>query len=109
MTVKVDRMREAANRGFLNATDLADYLVGKGIPFRDAYKLVGEIVLHAENQKKTLEEISLEEYKSYSEVFDSDLYEFINLENCLNKRSVYGGPSANAVMIQIDNIEKTIK
>lgn len=109
MTVNVERLREAAKKGFLNATDLADYLVGKGLAFRDAYKLVGEIVLFAQKSEKSLEEISLKEYLNFHEAFSEDLYECIDLKNCLNKRKVYGGPSPEAVKIQIENLEKNMK
>lgn len=108
LTVNVDRMKEVAEKGFLNATDLADYLVSKGFAFRDAYRLVGEIVLSCQKAGKTLEEMTPEEYKTYSEKFDTDLYEFIDLENCLNKRNVYGGPAPESVAIQIKNLENKL-
>ncbi|NLD17697.1 MAG: argininosuccinate lyase [Tissierellia bacterium] len=108
MTVNEDKMRESSKKGFLNATDLADYLVGKNMAFRDAYKIVGEIVLECQKQDKTLEDLDLKSYKKYSEVFENDLYEFIDLDNCLNKRKVYGGPAPECVEIQIKNLEEII-
>lgn len=108
MTVNEDKMRESSKKGFLNATDLADYLVGKNMAFRDAYKIVGEIVLECQKQDKTLEDLDLKSYKKYSEVFENDLYEFIDLDNCLNKRKVYGGPASECVEIQIKNLEEII-
>jgi argininosuccinate lyase len=108
MTVNEDKMRESSKKGFLNATDLADYLVEKNMAFRDAYKIVGEIVLECQKQDKTLEDLDLKSYKKYSEVFENDLYEFIDLDNCLNKRKVYGGPAPECVEIQIKNLEEII-
>lgn len=108
MTVNEERMSQSSKKGFLNATDLADYLVGKNMAFRDAYKIVGEIVLECQKAEITLEEMTLENYKKYSEVFEQDLYEFIDLDNCLNKRKVYGGPAPECVEIQIKNLEEII-
>ena len=108
MTVNEERMSQASKKGFLNATDLADYLVGKNMAFRDAYKIVGEIVLECQKAEITLEEMTLENYKKYSEVFEQDLYEFIDLDNCLNKRKVYGGPAKESVEVQIKNLEEKL-
>lgn len=108
MTVNEERMSQSSKKGFLNATDLADYLVGKNMAFRDAYKIVGEIVLECQKAEITLEEMTLENYKKYSEVFEQDLYEFIDLDNCLNKRKVYGGPAKESVEVQIKNLEEKL-
>ncbi len=86
MTVNEDVMRMAAAKGFINATDLADYLVNKGIPFRDAYKISGQIVAYCIASQKTLEELSLDVYKQFSPLFDQDVYDAIDLFNCLIRR-----------------------
>ncbi len=96
-----ENMLAAAKGGYINATDLADYLTKKGIPFREAYKLVGEIVRDAVTAKKALEDIALDEYKKYSPLFDEDLYEAISILNCVNKRTSYGGTAVSSVEKQI--------
>ncbi|NLF27722.1 MAG: argininosuccinate lyase [Clostridiales bacterium] len=98
-----DRMREAAAAGFLNATDLADYLVGKGVPFRDAYRVSGALVRLCVGKGETLEALPLAEYRQAHPAFDGDVYAFIDLNNCVNRRSVYGGPAPEAVRVQIAN------
>lgn len=101
MRVKKEHMKEAAGRGFINATDLADYLTKKGMPFRSAYKLVGEIVAKCIAGGKTLETLSLSEYQTYSELFENDLYEEISLETCVKKRVSEGGPGPDSVKEQL--------
>lgn len=101
MRVKKEHMKEAAGRGFINATDLADYLTKKGMPFRSAYKLVGEIVAKCIAVGKTLETLSLSEYQTYSELFEKDLYEEISLETCVKKRVSEGGPGSDSVKEQL--------
>lgn len=101
MRVKKEHMKEAAGRGFINATDLADYLTKKGMPFRSAYKLVGEIVAKCIAVGKTLETLSLSEYQTYSELFENDLYEEISLETCVKKRVSEGGPGPDSVKEQL--------
>ena len=101
MRVKKEHMKEAAGRGFINATDLADYLTKKGMPFRSAYKLVGEIVAKCIAVGKTLETLSLSEYQTYSELFEKDLYEEISLETCVKKRVSEGGPGPDSVKEQL--------
>jgi len=86
MKVNKDAMRKAAAGGFINATDLADYLVRKGLPFRDAYKLSGRLVARCIADEKTLEELGLDVYKEYSPLFDEDIYDAIDLLNCLIRR-----------------------
>ncbi len=103
-----DVMRKAACDGFINATDLADYLVGKGLPFRTAYKLVGTIVGDCEKSGKNLETLSLDEYKKYSDVFDDTLFDAISLGNCVKRRTSYGGTSPDSVIEQIKYIRKNI-
>ena len=102
------KMRESAELGYLNATDLADYLVVKGLAFREAYDLVGQIVNYALKNNLKLEDISLEKYKDFSEIFGEDLFDFIEIENSLKNRKVYGGPAEEAVEIQIKNLKKSL-
>lgn len=102
------KMRESAELGYLNATDLADYLVVKGLAFREAYDLVGQIVNYALKNNLKLEDISLEKYKDFSEIFAEDLFNFIEIENSLKNRKVYGGPAKEAVEIQIKNLKKSL-
>ena len=101
MTVLKDNMRNAAAKGFINATDCADYLVGKGLPFRDAYKATGELVALCIDRGLTLETLPIEEYRSVCDLFDEGVYTAINLEKCVNDRLVAGGPSAKSVEEQI--------
>ena len=101
MTVLKENMRNAAAKGFINATDCADYLVGKGLPFRDAYKATGELVAMCIDKGLTLETLPIEDYKSVCELFDEDVYSAINLEKCVNDRLVPGGPSSASVDEQI--------
>ena len=88
MEVLKDNMEKAAKNGFINATDVADYLTKKGVPFRESYKLTGEIVKYAIKEDKSLDELSLEEYKKFSNVFKEDIYKEIDLINCVKKRKL---------------------
>ncbi|RDY24006.1 argininosuccinate lyase [Romboutsia maritimum] len=85
LKVKEEKMKKAVKSGFLNATEVADYLVKNKVPFRDAHKIVGQIVIYCEDNKKSIEELSIKELKEFSSVFKEDIYEFINYENILNK------------------------
>lgn len=105
-TYNAEVLRKASSDGFINATDLADYLVGKGLPFRTAYKIVGNIVGDCEHSGKNLETLTLDEYKNYSEVFDEKLFDAISLENCVKRRTSYGGTSPDSVEKQIDFVKK---
>ena len=105
MTVLTANMRRAASNGFINATDCADYLVKKGLPFRSAYKITGTIVAECIAKHTTLEELPLEAYKAHSDLFDSDLYPEISLEACVEKRISAGGTGAQSVQTQIEYIE----
>ena len=104
MTLLPENMRAAAGRGFINATDCADYLAKKGLPFRDAYKIVGQLVNYCIKQGKTLETLSVEEFKDASPAFDEAVYEAIKLENCVNARLSVGGPSAESVEKQLESV-----
>lgn len=108
MKVNKENMLAAAKEGFINATDLADYLAKKGMPFRSAYKLTGEIVAYCIDSKKDLETLSLEEYKSFSELFCDDLYEEISLVTCVNKRISKGGTGKKSVLEQIEYVKSKI-
>lgn len=106
MTVLKDNMRKAAAKGFINATDCADYLVGKGLPFRDAYKATGELVALCIEKNLTLETLPIEEYKNVCDLFNDDVYTAINLEKCVADRIVIGGPGKNSVDEQIKFVRK---
>ncbi len=108
MKIKAENMYRAAEEGFINATDLADYLTKKGMPFRSAYKIVGQIVAECIDRKCVLDELSLEEYRSHSELFDDDLYEEISLETCVNKRISEGGTSVSSVEKQISYVREVL-
>ncbi len=109
MRVLPDNMYKAAGKGFINATDLADYLVKKGLPFRSAYKLVGGIVAECIGKNIVLDEMPIEDYKAHSELFDTDLYNEISLEACVEKRISAGGTGKVSIDTQIDYLEKIIK
>ena len=106
MKVKTDKMAEAARFGYMNATDAADYLVSKGIPFRDCHEIIGKMVLYAINAGKALDELTLEEFKSFSEVFDTDIYDAIDIENCIEAKKSEGSTSFESVDKQIADILK---
>ncbi|MBQ7352416.1 MAG: argininosuccinate lyase [Clostridia bacterium] len=104
-----ENMYNSAKKGFINATDLADYLTKRGLPFRSAYKIVGTIVGECVKRDITLEQMSLEEYKSYSEVFENDLYEEISLETCVSKRISKGSTGYASVKEQLDYVTEQLK
>ena len=106
LTVKEKNMRSAASGGFINATDCADYLVKKGMPFREAYMIVGKLVNMCIKAGETLDTLPLKDFKSVSPVFDMDVYQALELNTCVNGRKVYGGPAKEAVQKQIDNIKE---
>ena len=108
MTIIKKNMRDAAAKGFINATDCADYLVKKGIPFRDAYKITGEIVRLCIENNLTLETMPIEKYKEFSNKFEEDIFEAINLETCVMQRKVEGGPAPESVKAQIEYVRNKI-
>ncbi len=108
MTVKAENMKKAAQGGFINATDLADYLVKKGLPFRSAYKISGQIVGQCIREGLVLESLPLSKYQKYSELFGEDLYEEIALETCVSKRVSEGGTSLASVEAQIDYVKQAL-
>ncbi|MBR6727907.1 MAG: argininosuccinate lyase, partial [Clostridia bacterium] len=109
MTVKPQNMKKAAQGGFINATDLADYLVGKGMPFRTAYKISGSLVAHCIKEGTVLEELPLEVYRTYSELFDETLYDAIDLTACVERRISEGGTSAESVRAQIAYVKEQLQ
>ena len=109
MKVKADNMYRAAQEGFINATDLADYLTKKGMPFRSAYKTVGHIVAECIEKRKVLDDLSLEEYRAHSDLFCEDLYNEISLETCVSKRLSEGGTSVRSVEAQISYVREELQ
>ena len=103
-----ENMRAAAAGGFINATDCADYLVKKGLPFRDAYKITGQLVALCIEKGLTLETLPLSEYQALSPLFDEGVYQAIDLLSCVSLRKVYGGPAAEAVAKQIENARRKL-
>ena len=108
MTARPDNMKKAAQGGFINATDLADYLVKKGLPFRSAYKISGQIVAKCIAEGKVLETLTLEEYREFSDLFEADLYNDIDLLTCVEKRISEGGTSQASVDAQIAYVKEQI-
>ena len=108
MTTKPENMKKAAQGGFIGATDLADYLVKKGLPFRSAYKLSGQIVAQCIREGLVLETLPLSVYQKYSELFEEDLYDEISLETCVSKRGSLGGTSPASVEAQIDYVKQML-
>jgi argininosuccinate lyase len=109
MTVHKAAMRAAASEGFMGATDCADYLTKKGVPFREAYRITGELVALCIETGKTLETLELSAYKKLSDVFDEDIYTAVALETCLAGRAVYGGPAPQAVKAQIIAVRQAME
>ena len=105
MKVLKENMLSAAQKGFINATDLADYMVKKGMPFRSAYKVSGQIVAYCIKNGKVLETLSLEEYQSFDKVFEKDVFNEISLETCVQKRISKGGTSPDSVVEQIEYVK----
>ena len=96
-TFNKEKMRKSATGGFTNATDAADYLVNKGVPFRDAHGVIGQLVLYAISQNKDLDDLTINEFKNICDVFEEDIYEAINVETCVNKRNTLGAPGNEAM------------
>ena len=105
MKVLTENMASAANKGFINATDCADYLTKKGMPFRDAYTVTGSLVYHCTQSGKTLEELTLDELKEISPLFGEDVYEALNMLNCAFQRKSFGGPAKEETTRQIEYIK----
>ncbi len=102
-------MKKAASAGFINATDAADYLVGKGLPFRSAYKVIGTLVAACIQRGKTLETLSLSAYKEFSPLFEEDVYEAIDLDNCVSLRTSFGGTAPVSVLRQVNLMRERLE
>ena len=109
LTVLPKNMRNAASGGFINATDCADYLTKKGMPFREAYMIVGRLVNMCIKAGETLDTLPLKDFRSISNLFDADVYQALELKTCVNGRKVYGGPAKEAVEQQIANIKAFVE
>ena len=108
LTVLKKNMQRAASGGFINATDCADYLVKKGMPFREAYMIVGRLVHMCLRSGETLDTLPLKDFQSISSIFGPDVYQALELKTCVGGRKVYGGPAPEAVQVQIDHIKAFI-
>ena len=108
MTFNKNRMEDSAKNGFTNATDAADYLVNHGVPFRDAHGIVGQLVLMCIEKNCALDDLSLEEFKSISPVFEEDVYEAISMKTCVQKRVTIGAPGPDAMKQVIEIYEKEL-
>ena len=104
MSVRKDSMAQAAKYGYMNATDAADYLVGKGIPFRDCHEIIGKMVLYAIGEGKALDELTMEEFKSFSDAFAEDIYDAISIENCIKAKKSEGSTSFESVAEQLKSL-----
>ena len=104
-----DNMAKSAMMGFTNATDAADYLVKKGMPFRDAHSVIGKLVLYCIDKKCAIDDLSIDELKSFSDIFDSDIYDAISLETCVNKRLTIGATSPEAMKKVIEVNKQFLK
>ena len=109
MTVRKDNMLKGSKGGFTNATDAADYLVKKGMPFREAHSVVGNLVFYCIEHNKALDDLSIDEYKSFSDIIEDDIYTAISMETCVNDRKVIGGPAEAAVNDAIKKSEEFLK
>ena len=101
-------MRNAAGRGFINATDCADYLTKKGMPFRDAYRTIGALVSYCQDHDQTLETLTLKEYKQVNDLFEEDIFKAISLDTCVNMRVVKGGPAPSSVSAHIQQVKQQL-
>jgi argininosuccinate lyase len=109
MKVNKDRMRQAVNQDFSNATDIADYLVNKGLPFRQAHEVIGKTVLYCIQNSKFLLDLKLDEFHQFSKLFENDIYQVLQPEQVVNARNVYGGTASNQVEEAIGRAEKMLE
>jgi len=109
MTVKKEKMNEACKHGYINATDIADYLTEKGMSFRDAYKLTGAMVSYGIENKKALDDFTMEEFNNFSNLFEENIYEKISIQYCVEKRTTLGGPGSESVGKHIENVDEFLK
>lgn len=109
MKIKADNMLHGAKGGFTNATDVADYLVKRGLPFRDAHAVVGRMVAYCIENDKYIDELSMDEFKEFSELFGEDIYDEISLKTCVSQRKLVGGPAKETVKKVVDNYRNSEK
>ena len=105
MKFNKERMEDSAKKGFTNATDAADYLVKKGVPFRDAHGIIGQMVLYCIDKKKAIDDLSIDEFKSFSDVFEDDIYDAVSLKTCVNSRNTDGAPGEESMKKAIERYE----
>ncbi|MCD8143127.1 MAG: argininosuccinate lyase, partial [Clostridiales bacterium] len=105
LTIRPRDMSRAASKGFINATDCADYLTKKGMPFREAYMVVGRLVNSCIKSGDTLDTLTLRDFRAISDLFDSDIYRALELKHCVGERKVYGGPSPEDTTRQIQSVK----
>jgi argininosuccinate lyase len=108
VTFNGDAMREAADKGFLTATDLADYLAAKGIPFREAHEIVGRLVLFAMEKGKELNQLTLKQMKTYSRQIEEDVFDWLDPVRCVERRNLPGGTGPEAVREALDQARKEL-
>ncbi len=109
MTFRKDKMRESARHGYTNATDAADYLVKKGVPFRDAHGIIGQVVLYGIENHKPIDDMTLEELHQFSDVFDQDIYDAISMETCVDTRLTIGAPGREAMAQEIEKCRAALR
>jgi argininosuccinate lyase len=109
VTFRKDVMEKGASGGFTNATDCADYLVRKGVPFRDAHKVVGELVAHCLTEDKALLDLTLEELKSFHPAFEQDVFGDLSMKACVEKRRIPGAPAPEMVQRAIDKAREALE
>ena len=102
-------MKDSARHGFTNATDAADYLVNKGMPFRDAHGVIGEIVLYCIDKKIAIDDMELSELKKFSDLFEEDIFNAISMETCVNKRLTVGAPGKEAMEEEIKQAKEMLE
>ncbi|MBQ7864789.1 MAG: argininosuccinate lyase, partial [Clostridia bacterium] len=109
VTFRKENMERGASGGFTNATDCADYLVKKGVAFRDAHAVVGRLVAHCLNENKALLDLTLDELKLFSPVFEQDVFDDLSMLSCVEKRRIPGAPAPDMVQLAIDNARKQLE
>ncbi|MDR0723860.1 MAG: hypothetical protein LBF23_01585, partial [Endomicrobium sp.] len=99
----------STNKGFIAATEIADYLAWQGVPFRTAHSIVKDIVFYCQKNNKTLNDLSLEEYNKFSSMFKQDIFKYLDAKNITNMKTSYGATSKKSIVVQIKNIKRTLK
>ena len=108
MKVNKENMYEGAKGGFTNATDAADYLVKKGLPFRDAHAVIGNMVFYCIENNKAIDDLTMDEFKTFSDIIEDDIYDAVSMKTCVNDRNVIGGPAKAVTLEAIEKAEKFI-